>query len=168
MSAWMTTLKMALVLSTLICILWVRPTLWRTANSKITKAPESASSSSALKLPVRAGLYASLFLDFEQVSSWVWFFEFSGSVLMKNKITGIRHDPTISAKQQLEIAGWFKLSQSDYNAAVTYSPIMLPRFYENSVIDFSNEGDTKYIITERLHNSQQVNKTYLIKVSNKC
>lgn len=85
---------------------------------------------------------------------------------MKNKIAGIRHDPMISIKQQLEIAGWFKLGPADHNDAVTYAPIHLPRLDEHNVIDFTNEGDTKYIITERLHNSQQVNRTYTIKVSN--
>jgi len=85
--------------------------------------------------------------------------------LANNKIAGIRHDPVITSKQQQEIAGWFRLAQADYNPAVTYLPIMLPRFDEHTVIDFSNEGETKYIITERLLNSQLVNKTYLIKVT---
>ena len=70
----------------------------------------------------------------------------------------------ITSKQQQEIAGWFRLALGDYNPAVTYLPIMLPRADEHTVIDFSNEGETKYIITERLLNSQLVNKTYLIKV----
>lgn len=84
--------------------------------------------------------------------------------MRNNKIAGVRHDPVISRKQQLEISGWFRLAAADYNVAVTYLPILLPRADEHSVIDFSNEGETKYIITERLFNSQLVNKTYLIKV----
>jgi hypothetical protein len=87
-----------------------------------------------------------------------------GSLLTNNQIAGIRHDPVISSKQQQEIAGWFRLAAADYNPAVTYLPIMLPRADEHTVIDFSNEGETKYLITERLSNSQLINKIYLIKV----
>ncbi|CAK9186760.1 unnamed protein product, partial [Ilex paraguariensis] len=50
---------------------------------------------------------------------------------------------------------------ADHNDAVTYAPIHLPRLDEHNVIDFTNEGDTKYIITERLHNSQQA-KPHLV------
>ena len=85
---------------------------------------------------------------------------------MKNKISGIRHDPMVSMKQQQEIAGWFKLRPADVTDFVTYAPIHLPRLDEHNVIDFTNEGDTKYLITERLHNSQQVTRTYTIKVRN--
>lgn len=91
-------------------------------------------------------------------------FSFTGSALLKNKIAGIRHDPAISAKQQQEIAGWFKLSPTDYNVAVTYAPYHLPRFDEHSIISFDKEGDTKYLITERLHNSMYINRTYTIRV----
>ena len=89
---------------------------------------------------------------------------FTDSSISNNKVAGIRHDPVINAKQQKEIAGWFKMASSDYSVVVTYSPQFLPRLDEKTVIDFSTDGETKHFITERIHGAQAINKTYMLKV----
>lgn len=90
---------------------------------------------------------------------------FTDSTISNNKVAGVRHDPVINAKQQKEIAGWFKMASSDYTVVVTYSPQFLPRLDERTVIDFSTDGETKHFITERIHGAQAINKTYILKVS---
>ncbi|XP_065210133.1 protein bark beetle-like [Planococcus citri] len=87
----------------------------------------------------------------------------SDSSISNNKVAGVRHDPVINAKQQKEIAGWFKMASSDYTVVVTYAPQFLPRLDEKTVIDFGTEGETKHFITERIHSAQAINKTYILK-----
>ncbi|KAJ4447016.1 hypothetical protein ANN_09004 [Periplaneta americana] len=71
----------------------------------------------------------------------------SGSSLENNKVAGIHHNPTLTAYQQREIAGWFKFPEDQNIQYSSYKPILIPQYYTDIDLEV---GDTKYFLTQRV------------------
>ncbi|XP_054002830.1 protein bark beetle [Hylaeus anthracinus] len=63
-----------------------------------------------------------------------------------NKVAGIRHNPTLSAVQQREFAGWFQRVPDAIESS--YDPIVIPTY--TTEIELS-DGETKYITTAKVN-----------------
>ncbi|XP_066905697.1 protein bark beetle [Halyomorpha halys] len=83
----------------------------------------------------------------------------SGSKIENNRISGIRHNPVLSALQQREIAGWFKPFSDLAAQYKPYNPIYIPSADKTIEIE---EGSTKYIISQRVV-TDAIQNTYYIK-----
>ncbi|TMW54841.1 hypothetical protein DOY81_000074 [Sarcophaga bullata] len=71
-------------------------------------------------------------------------FRIHGSIIKNNKGSGISHDPVIAANDQLEMGGWFKMS-NDFNTFETnYEPYNLPG--DEGIIELGT-WESKYIRT---------------------
>ncbi|XP_057327444.1 protein bark beetle isoform X2 [Microplitis mediator] len=72
-------------------------------------------------------------------------FKILNCFIENNKISGIRHNPSISAVKQREFSGWFMQSfDSTTNIDNPYQPIIIPKTIDN--IDIVT-GEIKYIVT---------------------
>jgi hypothetical protein len=86
----------------------------------------------------------------------------SGSSLENNKQAGIHHNPTLTAYQQRELAGWFKFPDDLNIQYSSYKPILIPQHY----IDIHLEvGETKYFLTQRVR-YDPIDRNFNIYVSN--
>ncbi|XP_014255547.1 protein bark beetle [Cimex lectularius] len=83
----------------------------------------------------------------------------SGSKIENNKISGIRHNPTMTNLEQREFAGWFKPLTDVTSQFSPYDPIMIPQASHTIEIE---EGNTKYIITQKV-TQDSIESTYYIK-----
>uniref|UniRef100_A0A1V1FT29 Putative CTL17 isoform B n=1 Tax=Reticulitermes speratus TaxID=60591 RepID=A0A1V1FT29_9NEOP len=71
----------------------------------------------------------------------------SGSSLENNKQAGIHHNPTLTAYQQRELAGWFKFPDDQNIQYSSYKPILIPQYYTDIHLEV---GETKYFLTQRV------------------
>jgi len=71
----------------------------------------------------------------------------SGSFLENNKQAGIYHNPTLTAYQQRELAGWFKFPDDLNIQYSSYKPILIPQYYTDIYLEI---GETKYFLTQRV------------------
>lgn len=79
-------------------------------------------------------------------------------------MAGIHHNPMLTQQQQREIAGWFKFpvdQNSLYDRDFPFKPISIPR--HDIQIDV-NDGETKYLITQRVQTQDEISRTFYIKV----
>lgn len=86
------------------------------------------------------------------------------SKIENNKISGIKHNPVLSAVQQREFSGWFMQSTSA-SVDITYEPTIVPDDFtsSNNAITL-DESDIKYIITSKRIN----NKNIKLEIEIKC
>ncbi|CAD7000236.1 unnamed protein product [Ceratitis capitata] len=68
-----------------------------------------------------------------------------GSIIKNNRDSGISHDPVISAIEQNELGGWFKMAVDFNSFEADYDPYLLPR--DESQIDL-DAWQNKYVRTE--------------------
>uniref|UniRef100_A0A0K8VVP7 Neurotrypsin n=1 Tax=Bactrocera latifrons TaxID=174628 RepID=A0A0K8VVP7_BACLA len=68
-----------------------------------------------------------------------------GSIIKNNRDSGISHDPVISAIEQSELGGWFKMAVDFNTFEADYDPYVLPR--DEGQIDLDT-WQNKYIRTE--------------------
>ncbi|XP_017468948.1 PREDICTED: protein bark beetle isoform X1 [Rhagoletis zephyria] len=68
-----------------------------------------------------------------------------GSIIKNNRDSGISHDPVISAVEQNELGGWFKMAVDFNSFEADYDPYVLPR--DEGQLDLDT-WQNKYIRTE--------------------
>lgn len=81
------------------------------------------------------------------------------SRIENNKVAGIRHNPTLSAVQQREFAGWF-IRAPDMTVDNPYNPIIIPQDTRDIILE---DKETKYIVTAK-NNGQNIDKNIYIRV----
>lgn len=79
-----------------------------------------------------------------------------GSTLENNKLAGVRHDPSISKKQQRELAGWFTEKTDPY----IYNPMYIP---QTSNFDLDTT-ESKYMITQKVDSTDPIDRIFTIRV----
>ncbi|KAF6211152.1 hypothetical protein GE061_014267 [Apolygus lucorum] len=72
----------------------------------------------------------------------------TGTKIENNRISGIRHDPVMSALAQREFAGWFQPLAQTQPRDSKYKPLIMP--YDSPTTFKIEEGNTKYVITQRM------------------
>ena len=76
-------------------------------------------------------------------------------------MAGIYHNPTLTAYQQRELAGWFKFPKDQNILYSSYKPIHIPQYYT----DINLETDeTKYFLTQRV-GPDPIDRDFFIHVS---
>lgn len=104
-----------------------------------------------------------LILCFSLVITELIIIIFLGSRMENNRVSGLRHDPWITALSQREMAGWFK-PPPDLSISPQFSPhipILIPQNERKIELD---EGQTKFIITQRVL-SDLIEVNFYIKVN---
>lgn len=80
-----------------------------------------------------------------------------GSTLENNQFAGIRHDPSMTKKQQRELAGWFVERSDPY----IYNPIYVPRTSNINLED----TESRYVITQKIWTTNDpIEKTFTVRV----
>ncbi|KAK6621229.1 hypothetical protein RUM43_011535 [Polyplax serrata] len=81
-----------------------------------------------------------------------------GSTLENNKLAGIRHDSSITKKQQRELSGWFIEHSDPY----IYNPVYVPHSFNFNLED----TESRYMITQRISRTlDPIVKVFTVKVS---
>ncbi|KAL1117916.1 hypothetical protein AAG570_004229, partial [Ranatra chinensis] len=92
-------------------------------------------------------------ISFKQVG-----LKITGSKIENNKVSGIRHNPVLSGTEQREMSGWFKKTSDISTQYDPYVPILVP--HANTTVEIQ-EGETKYIVTQRIVQDSITNIYYI-------
>lgn len=79
-----------------------------------------------------------------------------GCTIENNKHAGLSYNPSLSAIQQREISGWFNIHVDDSS----YKATLIPQHLPNIDLDV---GETKYLLTSKVINQDNINREYMIK-----
>lgn len=81
----------------------------------------------------------------------------TGSALENNKFAGIRHDSSVTKKQQRELAGWFVEKSDPY----IYNPVYVP-YSSNFNLE---DTESRYMITQKISKmSDPIEKVFTVRV----